>query len=122
MKRAVCFLTLAIGLVGLIVLSPQATLAQNNRAFVINDLGCAVPDGSGAPFATTDSHFVLAFSANGSTLAQCSATGVPNTTGKSVRWNFANTGAACQTFLGPTTNWQAVVTPSGNATIVCRTP
>lgn len=116
------FVSLICALIAVGGFSGSAAHAGGNGALVVNDLGCMVPDGNGQPVPASNSHVVVAFSANGNTLFRCSATGVPNPAGRAVTWDYASTGLTCGTALGSTTKWHAVVSPSGNVSLVCPTP
>jgi hypothetical protein len=121
----------------------------NNGATVNkNEIGCQVVDGLGnwfpaaADYSLPCNHEVATYSKNGNAMIVVRASGVPNPTGKMVRWGPDNPGedwAASypdlQTgpypcyLLGPdydmknpllTIKWSASVTPSGEAKLVCH--
>ena len=110
------------------------------------DLGCQVPDGNGDWFPAHFEHpcgnQVATFSNNGNASIRVRVSGAPNPTGKTVHWGPYNPGRGweasypeltcppypCfllgtdQSFDNPlfTVKWHAVVTPSGEATLVCQ--
>jgi len=92
--------------------------ASNKEASVhINDFGCGVLDGDGN-FASVTGDVVITSSGNAN--FKCKGSGVPNSTGTAVIWNFENSGYYCNTFAGLTDNWQTVVSASGNVTLICK--
>jgi hypothetical protein len=107
-------LALALG----VVASPGAAIAKSaNAAVVIKGGSCSLLDASGVVVAGQKFHAVT--NRNGSK-ATCRAKGFTNTTGKAIRFNFANTGVQCQTPGGLTNRWHQVITPSGRARVVCH--
>ena len=87
-------------------------------AIHIDDFGCGMLNGNGGFLITTDSKQVITPSGNDN--FKCQADNVPNASGSSVKWNFANTGLICGTALGGTTDWQEIVSGSGQATLQCK--
>ena len=104
----------------------------------IPDPNCGVLDGTGNFFVVDCRNQVATFSRNGNALALTQATGVPNPSGQLWRWDawspppillelwgLGEPPAPCWV-IGPegealfTTNWQAVVTPSGSARLTCH--
>jgi len=113
-----------------------------------NEIGCMVVDGLGnwfpaaADYSLPCNHEVATNSTNGNAMIVVRASGVPNPTGKMVRWGPYNPGQAWAAdypglhpgpypcfLLGPdydldnplfTINWSASVTPSGEAKLVCH--
>ena len=108
---------------------------------------CAVVDGDGHLLPVPCSTQVATPSANSNATVTVKATGVPNTTGKTVHWGPENPGFewaglfyysfgvtgppyACGVKVGPgstyfvdivfTLDWHAIVTPSGEATVTCH--
>lgn len=51
---------------------------------------------------------------------RCSLDNVPNDTGRAVHWNYENTGMMCGVGGAATEDWQETISPSGQATLVCR--
>ena len=121
--------------------------ANSNGAVVFRgDIGCAVVDGNGNWFPQTFDlpcgTEVATFSANGNAKVTVQASGAPNPTGKTIHWGPYNPGpdwvASYPELTGPpypcfllgpdrdldnplfTLNWQATVTPSGQATLTCH--
>jgi hypothetical protein len=131
-------------------IEPQQELGTtmlNNKGAVVHrgEIGCAVVDGNGNWFPPT---FDLpcgteaaTFSRNGNSIVTVRASGVPNPTGRAVRWGPYNPGQdwvasypeltgppfPCFT-LGPdydlnnpvfTVNWHETLSRSGQATLTC---
>ncbi|WP_300600088.1 hypothetical protein [Niabella sp.] len=92
--------------------------AVNNAAVHITDFTCAFADGNGNPFFTDNSAIVITNSGNGN--FKCQASGVPNSTGKAVRYGGATTGGWCYTQAGATDDWQEVISAGGQATLICK--
>ena len=129
-------------------LPAPAFSAHSNGAVVHHDeIGCAVLDGSGnwfpGDFSLPCGLEVATLGNNMNSNLSAQATGVPNSTGRTVHWGPFNTegtdwaagypeltGPPYPCFvLGPdydinnpifTLNWKAHVTPSGNASLVCH--
>ena len=91
----------------------------NNGAVHINNFGCGVLDGNGNGVYTTNSKVTITHSPNGNTILKCFAKGVPNNTGRAVRWNYATTGYSCGTQSGSTTDWHEIVSTRGRAVLTC---
>ena len=87
-------------------------------AIHIDDLTCGMLDGNGGFVVTTNSAQVITPSGNDN--FKCQADNVPNASGKAVKWNYANTGLICGTALGGTTDFQEIVSGSGQATLQCK--
>jgi hypothetical protein len=92
--------------------------ARADSAVVIKDISCIVLDGNGHLYEADASHAVI--TSSGNTNFKCSATNVPNSTGGAVHFDFNNTNLTCGTPGGGTTDWQEVVSASGNATLTCK--
>jgi hypothetical protein len=88
-------------------------------AVVISDQGCTLLDGDGG-FAVADSdHSVITPSDNAK--LTCKVSGVPNSSGKAVRYSYESLNIGCNIVgAGVSTDWQEVVSASGNATLQCR--
>ena len=99
----------------------QELQAENYAAVHIDGFGCGMLDGDGNGFAANGATTSLT-NHGGIAKLTCKASGVPNTTGKAVRWNFANTGLPCgipgDTIV--TEDWQEVIDELGEATLQCR--
>lgn len=94
---------------------------SENSAIVINDFYCGMMDGNGGFPYTYDSRAVYSNDANGNSYLSCRSQVTPSSSAKgAVRWNYSNTGLSCYTLFGWTTNWQEIVTPSGQATLTCH--
>jgi hypothetical protein len=90
----------------------------SEQAIQVKGSMCGVMDGDGAFHLSTSS---LTVSNNGGhSMHRCSAKGVPNSTGRMVRWSYDNTGMMCWTANGPTAEWQETVSASGQATLICH--
>src|SRR5262245_33727579 len=117
--RPVVLLTAMVLAVGL-ALAPGTVAAKGaNGAVVIKSGACTLFDGTGTLVAGTKFHAVVHKTRS---MARCSAKGLTNTTGKAVRFNFANTGTQCQTPAGLTERWHETLSRKGRATIVCHFP
>jgi hypothetical protein len=82
--------------------------------------GCTLLDGDGNFVFTTDSHFFIYGS--GKAVLQCEASGVANSSGQVVNWNFGNTGITCGMLsAGSTEVWRNRVGAGGEAQLTCQT-
>ena len=80
---------------------------------------CNVLDGDGDIVPLGSGDVVITSSGNGK--RSCKASGVDNSTGSAVIWNFANRGLLCLVQgVGPTDDWQNVVSASGQVNLQCR--
>lgn len=99
-----------------------AHAASSNSAVVINDIGCGLFNGQGGFAFTDQSHAVVTNNGNG--LLTCQVTGVAPAPNGAVHYdannNPNNQQTPCGTPAGSTLDWQEVVTPSGNAKLVCH--
>jgi predicted small secreted protein len=93
------------------------TASNTEGAVHINDFGCGVFDGNGNIVLVTGD---VVITPSGKTNFKCKGSGVPNSTGSAVIWNFENKGVLCNTFSGATEDWQEVVSTSGNVTLICK--
>ena len=121
--------TILVSLLAVLVLGISMTFA-NGPAVVIKDGWCNVPgvldkDGNLIRFLTNNTHQVYANNTddkNGNSKITCHATlpagQVPPK--KALHWDFSNTGIPCSTGWGITTDWKAIVTPSGNVKLTCH--
>ena len=103
----------AIFVMAIVLVSFKGT-KTNDAASINKDFTCGMFDGDGGFVVTDASHSVVTSSGN-STL-KCSAKGVANSTGGSVKYE----GFGCNTFLGFTTDSREIVSTSGNATLTCQ--
>ncbi len=98
--------------------------AQNSAIVIHSDEKCAVFDGNMNIFTTEGYKAVVTRSKNGNITLTCKADGVPNETGKVLKYNFENTGIPCvfKTDEGVqiTQNWKEVLSPSGHASYICH--
>jgi len=98
----------------------QELQAENYAAVHIDGVTCGMLDGGGNATVLTNATQSLT-NHGGRAKLTCKASGVPNATGKAVRWNFANTGALCGIpGDGVTEDWQEVIDELGEATLQCR--
>jgi hypothetical protein len=93
--------------------------------------GCYMVDGDGTPFFAASPSVKVKVAKDNTLILTCHVENVPNSTGRAVIYNFANTGSACfinDPLLGgtpiPTNRWQSVVsaggpTNTGNADLSC---
>ena len=114
--------------------------ADGNNGAVrwIPDPECTVFDADGNPFWVDCRNQIATYSSNGNAIAVIQATGVPNTTGRVVKWDaynppqmmldwfgLAEPPAPCYV-IGPdgegllTLNWRAMVTPGGHGSLICH--
>lgn len=95
-----------------------SAVGSGGPVLVLTEVPCAVGDGDGGLHITFDSSFVIYSS--GKAVLRCQATGLPNSSGAVVYFNFANTGQVCD--LGPfgaTTNWVNKVSKLGTSQLTC---
>ena len=100
----------------------SAYAADTAPAIVIKETECGVPDADGGTFLTNNSHSVVSNDKNGNTKLTChgQVTDPDTYPEKTMHLDFSNTGIPCGTLLGITTDWKAVVTPSGNVKLTCH--
>ncbi len=95
------------------------TIAKNEDSAVhISDFNCGVLDGGKGFFLTDKSKSVV--TPSGNQMLSCKASGVPNKTEKTVKWNFENTKYVCRVMGKITKDWDEVVTPSGQVSLMCK--
>ncbi len=119
MVKLLCASTLTL-VASLMLVTPAA---YADPAIILTDFGCGVIDGDGNGFFTTDTKTVSSQNGKPGNLnitLKCHASGVPNSTGKAVHWNFNNTGFSCGTQFGSTTDWNETVSASGKAVLTCK--
>lgn len=97
-----------------------ASAVYAEPAIILTGEGCGMLDGDGDGVYTTDTKVVSSVTKNGSNVNMKCHASVPNSTGKTVKWNFDNTGLSCGTGFGATDDWRIVVDPEGNATMTCK--
>ena len=127
----------------LIVLG-ASSLAKSDKGAIryIPDPNCGVIDGTGALFYVDCLNQIATYSSNGNASIVVQASGVPNPTGKFIRWGPQNPGwefeAVFDAYFGITEppypcavldhdsnlaftlKWSGTVTPSGQATLSCH--
>lgn len=105
--------------VSFLMLVASAVYAE--PAIILTEFGCGLLDGDGDGVFTTDTKVVSSVSNDGSNInLKCYASGVANSTGKAVKWNYDNTGSLCGTQYGSTNDWRIVVDTEGNAVMTCK--
>ena len=101
-------------------------ICNASRAVVNRETGCTVLDGDGNEVTGDKSLVVQTNNDNNCNVTfTCKASGVPNTTGGTVKWNFNNTDLPCDTTVEDTEIWQETLTYSsktrtGNASLICH--
>ena len=114
-----------LGAQSAIVSSAVSLRNANPRAAVkISNSGCFVLMADGSIFEADRDFVVATQSTHRNTLLICRATGVPNSNGRAVTFNFDNTGRPC---VAPrpdgyvlTTEWRQTISASNVATLRCR--
>ena len=91
---------------------------SDNSAVITEDFACFVYNGDGN-LELADGATVQIDTHGGQTIFRCQGN-VSNTTGSAVIWRDGDAGKGCNTFQGPSDQWQNTVSESGNATLVCR--
>lgn len=71
-------------------------------------------------FVRGDVHQVSTSSANGNIKVSCSQDLEPTSTGRSVIYNFDNTGIMCGALGNPTDDWHQVISRNGQAKLTCH--
>jgi hypothetical protein len=89
-------------------------------AVVVNDLSCSLFDGNGAAVVSDELHSVITMNKNGSGVSVCKATVTPSSSGHTVHYDNASTGAFCETPVGITDDWQETVSADGQAAVSCH--
>ncbi len=103
----------------LLALFSSASFAE--PAVMISDFRCTLFDGDGGFFSTNDTKVVNSNNGKGGQINfKCHASGVPNSTGTAVHYDFESTGQRCNTLFGSTTDWKEVVDSEGNAQLTCK--
>ncbi len=118
-KTAVLLSVLTVLILGMSV------VLANGPAIVLKDISCGVLiDTEGNSIYTTDTHAVYANNKdeNGNSKLTCLGEVPAGYTPpvKTTHLNHENTGASCYTAFGSTTNWKAVITPSGKVMLSCH--
>ena len=92
-----------------------------SAAVVISDFRCGLIDGDGHEAIVDASHSVV--TSSGNSIFKCSGR-VPNSSHRTVKWNADNDpfpgSGDCLTLAGATSDWQEVVSASGQATVTCK--
>lgn len=96
---------------------PSGTSAAAGTV-VAKDMTCMVLDADGGIAVGNQS--LLMSTPGGNSMIRCTVKDVPNSTGRAVHYNYENTGMACMTAAGATTDWHETISASGNATLTCR--
>jgi len=111
---------------------------NNGAVRWIPDPECTVFDGDGNPFWVDCRNQIATYSSNGNAVAVIQATGVPNSTGRVVKWDAWNPPQLMLDWFGLTEppapcyvvgtdgeglftlKWQAMVTPGGHGSLICH--
>jgi hypothetical protein len=111
---------LVLSLAGLMLPAGQA-LAGGKAPFAIMPGFCKLPDANGSSFTDQQVKETIVNTPSGVANLECHGT-VPNDTlpQTAVQFDFTSTGAVCGTPFGSTLVWHAVVTPSGEVTLICQ--
>ena len=89
--------------------------------FIFADGECGMLDEFGAGFVMGEGVQISANSANGNVTLICSAEADRPESGRSVIWNYDNTGGSlCGTLDGATDDWHQVISASGKAKLTCH--
>lgn len=92
----------------------------SGEAITYRGFPCIVYDGDGGFVVTTNS--VETVYASGKVVLHCEASGVANSTGGIVKFNYANTGELCSFFSGGTTTvWHDRIGAGGVSQLTCTT-
>ena len=107
------------------ILMLSASVAFAEPAVVITDFNCGFMDGDGNSFSTTDTQITKASNPSGNAVLKCRATGVPNDTGTTVKYDAVSTGQPCfstKLSLNPeyTWDWKLVIDTDGDAVMTCK--
>jgi hypothetical protein len=109
---------LAIGVFSFAVMSPTPSRA-NGAVVIRDDSTCFVYNGDGAVVKTTcKKHRVI--SPNGTVNDTAKADVAPASAGGAAKFDFENTGDVCTTPAGLTTDWQEIVSASGEMSLTCK--
>jgi hypothetical protein len=114
-----CLVALSFGLLSV---PAGSTLAGGKTPYAIFPGFCKLPDGTGKPFITSTINENIVSASEGVANLECHGT-VPTTTtlpSTAALFDFTSTGAVCGTPFGTTLVWHAVVTPSGQVTLICQ--
>ena len=117
MKKVSILLT-AVAAVSFLLISWSASKTSYSPAIHIDGFSCGMLDGNGGGITADASSVVI--TSSGNVNFKCSVSGVANSTGSAVQWNFDNTGLLCGTTVGVTDQWKETVSASGNATLSCK--
>jgi hypothetical protein len=112
----------SIKLLGASVLMLAASTAFAEPAIILTDFGCGMVDGDGNGVWTTDTKVSSSVNKKGTNVNfKCFASGVANSTGKTVKWNSDDFfGQPCGTQFGSSDDWRIVVDMEGNAVMSCK--
>jgi hypothetical protein len=102
---AVCFLT-----TGVVFADPAEVTIQEDGCDMFSEFG----------FVRGDLHQVSVNSANGNIKVTCSQDLEPTSTGRSVIYNYDNTGIMCGALGNPTDDWHQVISRNGQAKLTCH--
>ena len=117
MKKLNILVTTVTAFTFLLISWAFSTTSSNNAAVHIGPIDCGVLDGNGNGYLATGN---INISSSGNGKMTCKTKDAPNATGSAVIWNNANTGYLCSLPGGITSDWQNVVSSSGNITLQCK--
>ncbi len=123
MKKASILFTALIA--GTLLLVSWNKASKTNGAVQIRLDFCYVLDGDGLLQGADRNHAVI--TPSGNTNFACHVSGLDNSTGRAVTFDYSNTGYLCGVDMGidgvreVTDNWKNVVSASGNVTLQCKT-
>ena len=102
------------------VLAIGAGASGDGGTVVASGFSCAILDGNGNSFITTNSTLTVFGSKS---VLRCSGVGDAGAGPWPIYWNFGNTGLSCAMLqFGSTTNWQDKVGYNGLSQLVCYGP
>src|SRR5262245_52969395 len=103
-----------VAISAVMALAASAPVLANNAAYIVDNGGCGMLDQNGDLWIADADHSVVTHSGKGT--LKCYASGVPNDTGKAIRFS----GFDCYTYAGFTTRSMEVIDTQGNATLTCQ--
>ncbi len=113
-----CAAAVAVLVMGMAATVESASAESDSSADITSDFRCSVLNASRSGTVSGDSvtHSVVTNSNTDSTILKCVIDGVPNSTGRAVRFS----GFRCNTFKGSTLNSFQVISASGVASLTCK--
>jgi hypothetical protein len=113
-----CAAAASVLVLGILVPLDSASANSGNEADISSDFRCSVLNASRSGTVSGDSvtRSVVTNSRNDATILKCVIDGVPNSTGRAVRFS----GFRCNTFKGSTLNSFQVISAGGVASLTCK--